>query len=123
MRVCVCQCLLGLERLCLWVSGGEELCVWSKDFQLRCLQQTHGDSGENADFVPSLLSPPPPHPLQPLNVCVFSGVTALIELPKNHLAAAVDREIGKRTGLVLSPLRVRNVDKEFLLISLQSSTG
>uniref|UniRef100_A0A8C7XD72 WD repeat domain 41 n=1 Tax=Oryzias sinensis TaxID=183150 RepID=A0A8C7XD72_9TELE len=59
------SCLLGLERLCLWVSGGEELCVWSKDFQLRCLQQTHGDS----------------------------GVTALIELPKNHLAAAVDREI------------------------------
>uniref|UniRef100_A0A8C7XDM7 WD repeat domain 41 n=1 Tax=Oryzias sinensis TaxID=183150 RepID=A0A8C7XDM7_9TELE len=59
------KCLLGLERLCLWVSGGEELCVWSKDFQLRCLQQTHGDS----------------------------GVTALIELPKNHLAAAVDREI------------------------------
>ncbi|XP_024155693.1 WD repeat-containing protein 41 [Oryzias melastigma] len=59
------KCLLGLERLCLWVSGGEELCVWSKDFQLRCLHQKHGDS----------------------------GVTALIELPKNHLAAAVDREI------------------------------
>ncbi|RVE66093.1 hypothetical protein OJAV_G00123160 [Oryzias javanicus] len=59
------KCLLGLERLCLWVSGGEELCVWSKDFQLRCLHQKHGDS----------------------------GVSALIELPKNHLAAAVDREI------------------------------
>uniref|UniRef100_A0A8C6KS25 WD repeat domain 41 n=1 Tax=Nothobranchius furzeri TaxID=105023 RepID=A0A8C6KS25_NOTFU len=29
------KCLLVLERLSLWVSGGEELCVWNKDFQLR----------------------------------------------------------------------------------------
>uniref|UniRef100_A0A3Q1GU12 WD repeat domain 41 n=1 Tax=Acanthochromis polyacanthus TaxID=80966 RepID=A0A3Q1GU12_9TELE len=33
------KCLLVLERLCLWVSGGEELCVWNRDFQLQCHRQ------------------------------------------------------------------------------------
>uniref|UniRef100_A0A1A8GB00 WD repeat domain 41 n=1 Tax=Nothobranchius korthausae TaxID=1143690 RepID=A0A1A8GB00_9TELE len=59
------KCLLVLERLSLWVSGGEELCVWNKDFQLQCHRQQHSDT----------------------------GITALIELPKNCLAAAMDKEI------------------------------
>lgn len=59
------KCLLVLERLCLWLSGGEELCVWNKDFQLQCHQQNSSDT----------------------------GIIALIELPKNCLAAAMDKEI------------------------------
>ncbi|XP_070780922.1 WD repeat-containing protein 41 [Enoplosus armatus] len=59
------KCLLVLERLCVWVSGGEELCVWNKDFQLQCQRQNHSDT----------------------------GITALIELPKNCIAAAMDKEI------------------------------
>ncbi|KAM6900870.1 WD repeat-containing protein 41 [Lycodopsis pacificus] len=59
------KCLLVQERLCVWVSGGEELCVWNKDFQLQCQTQNHSDT----------------------------GITALIELPKNCIAAAVDKEI------------------------------
>uniref|UniRef100_A0A7N9AR46 WD repeat domain 41 n=1 Tax=Mastacembelus armatus TaxID=205130 RepID=A0A7N9AR46_9TELE len=48
------KCLLVLERLCVWLSGGEELCVWNKDFQLH------------------------------FNVVL---------LPKNCIAAAMDKEI------------------------------
>lgn len=59
------KCLLVLERLCVWLSGGEELCVWNKDFQLQCQRQNHSDT----------------------------GITALIELPKNCIAAAMDKEI------------------------------
>ncbi|XP_062268717.1 WD repeat-containing protein 41 [Platichthys flesus] len=59
------KCLLVLERLCVWFSGGEELCVWNKDFQLQCHKQNHSDT----------------------------GITALIELPKNCIAAAMDKEI------------------------------
>uniref|UniRef100_A0A665T3X6 WD repeat domain 41 n=1 Tax=Echeneis naucrates TaxID=173247 RepID=A0A665T3X6_ECHNA len=59
------KCLLVLERLCLWVSGGEELCLWNRDFQLQCQKQSHSDT----------------------------GITALIELPKNCMAAAMDKEI------------------------------
>ncbi|MEQ2157961.1 hypothetical protein GOODEAATRI_007234 [Goodea atripinnis] len=59
------KCLLVLERLSVWVSGGEELCVWDKDFQLLCHRQKYSDT----------------------------GITALIELPENLIAAAVDKEI------------------------------
>ncbi|XP_041816156.1 WD repeat-containing protein 41 [Chelmon rostratus] len=59
------KCLLVLERLCVCVSGGEELCVWNRDFQVLCHRQNHSDT----------------------------GITALIELPKNCLAAAMDKEI------------------------------
>lgn len=59
------KCLLVLERLGLWLSGGEELCVWSRDFQLQSQKQNHSDT----------------------------GITALIELPKNCIAAAMDKEI------------------------------
>uniref|UniRef100_A0A8C6V032 WD repeat domain 41 n=1 Tax=Neogobius melanostomus TaxID=47308 RepID=A0A8C6V032_9GOBI len=59
------KCLLVLERLCLWLSGGEELCVWNQDFQLQCHQPNPSDT----------------------------GIIALIELPKNCVAAAMDKEI------------------------------
>lgn len=59
------KCLLVLDRLCVWVSGGNELCVWNRDFQLQCQSQHHSDT----------------------------GITAMIELPKNCIAAAMDNEI------------------------------
>lgn len=90
------QCLLVLERLCLWVSGGEELCVWNEDFQLRCHRQNHSDTGEErrneTDLRLCSLH------MQPINVVFghFAGIVALIELPKNCIAAAMDKEIGER---------------------------
>lgn len=59
------KCLLVLERLCVWLSGGEELCVWNRDFQLQCQRPNHSDT----------------------------GITALIELLKNYIAAAMDKKI------------------------------
>ncbi|XP_061553839.1 WD repeat-containing protein 41 isoform X5 [Phycodurus eques] len=59
------KCILVLERLSAWISAGEELCVWSKDFRLECLKEPHSDT----------------------------GISSLIELPKNRVAAAVDRSI------------------------------
>lgn len=101
------QCLLVLERLCVWISGGEELCVWNKDFQLQCHKQNHSDTGEHTVTVKVLLVAPAPLPPDSA-VCTqtdeccrrvcwhFAGITALIELPKNCLAAAMDKEIGER---------------------------
>uniref|UniRef100_A0A665TNF3 WD repeat domain 41 n=1 Tax=Echeneis naucrates TaxID=173247 RepID=A0A665TNF3_ECHNA len=72
------KCLLVLERLCLWVSGGEELCLWNRDFQLQCQKQSHSDT----------------------------GITALIELPKNCMAAAMDKEIiAPDSSLTVAELR------------------
>eukprot|EP00066_Takifugu_rubripes_P003048 XP_003965374.1 PREDICTED: WD repeat-containing protein 41 [Takifugu rubripes] len=59
------KCLLVLERLSVWLSGGQELCVWNENFQLQCHRQNHSDN----------------------------GITALVELPKNCVAAAMDKEI------------------------------
>ncbi|XP_054613012.1 WD repeat-containing protein 41 isoform X2 [Dunckerocampus dactyliophorus] len=59
------KCLLVLEHLSMWISGGEELCVWSKDFQLQCHKDQHSDT----------------------------GITTLIELPKKCVAAAMDKTI------------------------------
>ncbi|XP_072517587.1 WD repeat-containing protein 41 [Salminus brasiliensis] len=59
------KCLLVLKGLDLWLSGGNELCVWSRDFQLQCKTVHHRDA----------------------------GITAMVDLPKNCIAAAMDREI------------------------------
>ncbi|XP_061655096.1 WD repeat-containing protein 41 isoform X4 [Phyllopteryx taeniolatus] len=59
------KCILVLERLSAWISAGEQLCVWSKDFRLECLKEPHSDT----------------------------GISSLIELPKNRVAAAVDKSI------------------------------
>ncbi|XP_036384040.1 WD repeat-containing protein 41 [Megalops cyprinoides] len=59
------KCLLVLDRLDLWISGGNELCVWNRDFHLLCKTDHHSDAGN----------------------------TAMVELPKNCIAAAVDKDI------------------------------
>ncbi|XP_029601753.1 WD repeat-containing protein 41 isoform X1 [Salmo trutta] len=80
------KCLLVLERLCVWVSGGNELCVWNRDFQLQCQSQHHDDT----------------------------GISATVELPKNCIAAAMDKEIvifrlTMSTGSQLSVAEVRRL--------------
>ncbi|XP_051906736.1 WD repeat-containing protein 41 isoform X1 [Hippocampus zosterae] len=59
------KCILVLEWLSAWISGGQELCVWSKDFRLECLKERHSDT----------------------------GISSLIKLPKNCVAAAVDKTV------------------------------
>uniref|UniRef100_A0AAY4EL46 WD repeat-containing protein 41 n=1 Tax=Denticeps clupeoides TaxID=299321 RepID=A0AAY4EL46_9TELE len=59
------KCLLVLEHLDLWLSGGNELCVWNQDFKLLCKREVHSDA----------------------------AITAMVQLPKMHVAAAVDKEI------------------------------
>ncbi|XP_020313571.1 WD repeat-containing protein 41 isoform X1 [Oncorhynchus mykiss] len=80
------KCLLVLERLCVWVSGGNELCVWNRDFQLQCQSQHHDDT----------------------------GISATVELPKNCIAAAMDKDIvifrlTMSTGSRLSVAEVRRL--------------
>uniref|UniRef100_A0A7N8WUY9 WD repeat domain 41 n=1 Tax=Mastacembelus armatus TaxID=205130 RepID=A0A7N8WUY9_9TELE len=87
-------CLLVLERLCVWLSGGEELCVWNKDFQLHCHRQNHSDT----------------------------GITALIELPKNCIAAKLCniRETCLTFHIQLSEMCHRN---QVLVGAMSSSDG
>ncbi|XP_067280351.1 WD repeat-containing protein 41 isoform X1 [Pseudorasbora parva] len=59
------KCLLVLDRLGVWLSGGNELCVWNRDFELQCKTVHHSDA----------------------------GISAMLELPKNFIAAAMDKEI------------------------------
>uniref|UniRef100_A0A673H174 WD repeat domain 41 n=1 Tax=Sinocyclocheilus rhinocerous TaxID=307959 RepID=A0A673H174_9TELE len=59
------KCLLVLDRLDVWLSGGNELCVWNRDFELQCKTVHHSDA----------------------------GISAMVELPKNFIAAAMDKEI------------------------------
>uniref|UniRef100_A0A674B5K4 WD repeat domain 41 n=1 Tax=Salmo trutta TaxID=8032 RepID=A0A674B5K4_SALTR len=77
---------VGTCRLCVWVSGGNELCVWNRDFQLQCQSQHHDDT----------------------------GISATVELPKNCIAAAMDKEIvifrlTMSTGSQLSVAEVRRL--------------
>uniref|UniRef100_A0A8C2CFW3 WD repeat domain 41 n=1 Tax=Cyprinus carpio TaxID=7962 RepID=A0A8C2CFW3_CYPCA len=59
------KCLLVLVRLDVWLSGGNELCVWNRDFELQSKTVHHSDA----------------------------GISAMVELPKNFIAAAMDKEI------------------------------
>uniref|UniRef100_A0A8C1PVF8 WD repeat-containing protein 41-like n=1 Tax=Cyprinus carpio TaxID=7962 RepID=A0A8C1PVF8_CYPCA len=59
------KCLLVLVRLDVWLSGGNELCVWNRDFELQCKTVHHSDA----------------------------GISTMVELPKNFIAAAMDKEI------------------------------
>nr|AAH98539.1 WD repeat domain 41 [Danio rerio] len=59
------KCLLVLNLLDMWLSGGNELCVWNQDFELQCKTVHHSDT----------------------------GISAMVELPKNFIAAAMDKEI------------------------------
>lgn len=59
------KCLLVLTCQSLWLSGGNDLCVWNRNFQLLCKSEQYSDT----------------------------GITAMVELPRNYIAAAVDNEI------------------------------
>ncbi|KAM9450847.1 WD repeat-containing protein 41 isoform 1-T3 [Clarias gariepinus] len=59
------KCVLVLDHLDVFLSGGNELCVWNQDFQLQCKAVHYRDS----------------------------GITALMDLPKSCVAAAIDKEI------------------------------
>ncbi|XP_018592146.1 WD repeat-containing protein 41 [Scleropages formosus] len=59
------KCLLVLHHLDLWISGGNEMCMWDRNFSLLWRTDHHSDA----------------------------GISAMIELPKNCIAAAVDKEI------------------------------
>ncbi|KAL4593670.1 WD repeat-containing protein 41-like, partial [Arapaima gigas] len=58
-------CLLVLDRLDLWISGGNEMCMWNRNFNLLWKTDHRSDA----------------------------GISAMVELPKNGIAAAVDKEI------------------------------
>uniref|UniRef100_A0AAR2LF48 WD repeat domain 41 n=1 Tax=Pygocentrus nattereri TaxID=42514 RepID=A0AAR2LF48_PYGNA len=76
------QCLLVLSGVDVWLSGGNELCVWSRDFQLQCKSVHHRDA----------------------------GITAMVELPRNYIAAAMDKEI------VIFKLNLSEVEMSVLAI-------
>ncbi|XP_049594170.1 WD repeat-containing protein 41 isoform X3 [Syngnathus scovelli] len=59
------KCILVLDRMSAWISGGQQLCVWSRDFRLQCLKERRSDT----------------------------GISLLIQLPENRVAAAVDKSI------------------------------
>lgn len=102
MLVYIFQCLLVLERLSVWLSGGQELCVWNEDFQLQCHRQNHSDNGEIVTINPlSRLTVAPLFAHKLINAVFFlfwhfAGITALLELPKNCVAGAMDKEISKK---------------------------
>ncbi|KAM6329084.1 WD repeat-containing protein 41 isoform 2-T2 [Alca torda] len=59
------KCLTVLQRLDVWLSGGSDLCVWNRKLDLLCKTSHLTDA----------------------------GISALVELPKNCVAAAVGREL------------------------------
>ncbi|TSK71992.1 WD repeat-containing protein 41 [Bagarius yarrelli] len=59
------KCVLVLDHLDVFLTGGSELCVWNKEFQLQCKTVHYRDS----------------------------DITALVDLPKCCVAAAMDKEI------------------------------
>ncbi|KAI5946582.1 WD repeat-containing protein 41 [Manis javanica] len=59
------KCLTVLRRLDVWLSGGNDLCVWNQKLDLLC--KTHHLSD--------------------------TGISALIEIPKNCVVAAVSKEL------------------------------
>ncbi|XP_071281346.1 WD repeat-containing protein 41 isoform X1 [Agelaius tricolor] len=59
------KCLTVLQRLNVWLSGGSDLCVWNQKLDLLCKTSHLTDA----------------------------GISALVELPKNCVAAAVGKEL------------------------------
>ncbi|XP_077203453.1 WD repeat-containing protein 41 [Paroedura picta] len=59
------KCLTVLQRLDIWLSGGSDLCVWNRKLDLLCKTSHLTDS----------------------------DISAMIELPKNCVAAAVGKEL------------------------------
>ncbi|KAM5264290.1 WD repeat-containing protein 41 [Ctenodactylus gundi] len=59
------KCLTVLQRLDVWLSGGSDLCVWNRKLDLLC------KTGHLSD----------------------TGISALVEIPKNCIAATVGKEL------------------------------
>lgn len=59
------KCLTVLQRLDVWLSGGNDLCVWNRKLDLLCKTSHLSDT----------------------------GISALIEIPKNCVVAAVGKEL------------------------------
>ncbi|XP_061875550.1 WD repeat-containing protein 41 isoform X4 [Colius striatus] len=59
------KCLTVLQRLDVWLSGGNDVCVWNRKLDLLCKTSHLTDA----------------------------GISALVELPKNCVAAAVGKEL------------------------------
>uniref|UniRef100_A0A8D0HG41 WD repeat-containing protein 41 n=1 Tax=Sphenodon punctatus TaxID=8508 RepID=A0A8D0HG41_SPHPU len=59
------KCLTVLQRLDVWLSGGSDLCVWNRKLDLLCKTSHLTDA----------------------------GISTLVELPKNCVAAAVGKEL------------------------------
>ncbi|XP_017751029.1 PREDICTED: WD repeat-containing protein 41 isoform X7 [Rhinopithecus bieti] len=59
------QCLTVLQRLDVWLSGGNDLCVWNRKLDLLCKTSHLSDT----------------------------GISALVEIPKNCVVAAVGKEL------------------------------
>lgn len=59
------KCLAVIQRLDVWLSGGNDLCVWNRKLDLLCQTSHLSDT----------------------------GITALIEIPKNCVVAAVGKEL------------------------------
>ncbi|XP_040081853.1 WD repeat-containing protein 41 isoform X3 [Oryx dammah] len=59
------KCLAVLQRLDVWLSGGNDLCVWNRKLDLLCKTSHLSDT----------------------------GISALIEIPKNCVVAAVGKEL------------------------------
>nr|XP_055198244.1 WD repeat-containing protein 41 isoform X4 [Nyctereutes procyonoides] len=59
------KCLIVLQRLDVWLSGGNDLCVWNRKLDLLCKTSHLSDT----------------------------GISALIEIPKNCVVAAVGKEL------------------------------
>ncbi|XP_049594169.1 WD repeat-containing protein 41 isoform X2 [Syngnathus scovelli] len=92
------KCILVLDRMSAWISGGQQLCVWSRDFRLQCLKERRSDTGQ-----------PPKHLCGRCHLrwlalahlgrssvrlfCLWTGISLLIQLPENRVAAAVDKSI------------------------------
>ncbi|KAL7988977.1 hypothetical protein Chor_007896 [Crotalus horridus] len=59
------KCLTVLQRMDIWLSGGSDLCVWNRKLDLLC-KTSH---------------------------LIDADITAMIELPKNCVAAAIGKEL------------------------------
>ncbi|XP_055554399.1 WD repeat-containing protein 41 isoform X2 [Falco biarmicus] len=66
------KCLTVLQRLDVWLSGGSDLCVWNRKLDLLCKTSHLTDA----------------------------GISALVELPKNCVAAAVGKELSELIAAV-----------------------
>ncbi|CAI5787428.1 repeat-containing 41 isoform X1 [Podarcis lilfordi] len=93
------KCLTVLQRLDVWLSGGSDLCVWNRKLDLLC-KTSH---------------------------LIDADISAMIELPKNCVAAAVGKELiilrlkASRDGTEWDVIEVKRLlDHEDNIVSLVS---